>query len=116
MSRAKNLRFSEGETWVIDCVFLDADAEALDITGATIQWRVATRPGQAPLVTATTSNRLVDITDATGGLATITVPYASHSSATPATYLHEARVELASGEVTVQFRGTLTVYDSIFVV
>lgn len=116
MSKAKNLRFSEGETWVIDCVFLDAEGEALDITGATIEWRVAARPGQAPLVTATTSNGLIDITGATTGLATITVPYASHSSAVPATYLHEARVALSGGEVTVQFRGTLTVYDSIFVV
>jgi hypothetical protein len=117
MSRSKNLKFSEGETWVIDATFLDADGEALDLTGATVEWVVALRPGQAAIVTATTGNGLISVdADPTTGLATITVPYASHSAATPKGYQHEARVTLASGEVTVQFRGMLTVDDSLYVV
>ena len=117
MSKTKHLKFSEGETWIIDCTFLESDGDALNLTGATITWSVATRPGEAAIVTATTANGLIAVTSpATGGLATITVPYASHSLATPRTYLHECKVLLSTGEVTVQFKGRLTVEDSIFVV
>ena len=117
MSRTKNLQFSEGETWVIDATFTDSDGVALNLTGATVSWVVATRPGQAAIVTATTGNGLIVVNAVpTTGLATITVPYASHSAALPKSYKHEAKVTLASGEVTVQFRGRLTVYDSLYVV
>ena len=117
MSRIRHLTFSEGETWPIDCTFLDSDGEALDLTGATIKWSVATRPGEIAIVEATTGNGLITITSpATAGLATILVPKANHSSATPRTYLHEAEVTLASGIVTIPFSGRLTVRDSIFVV
>lgn len=117
MSRTKNISFSEGETWIIDATFTDSDGEALDLTGASIAWSVATRPGQAAIVSATTGNGLIVVDDdPTTGLATITVPYASHSAATPKIYIHECRVTLATGEVTVQFDGRLTVRDSIFVI
>jgi hypothetical protein len=117
MSKTRNLEFSEGETWVIDATYLDSAGEALDLTGATVEWVVATKQGVAAIVTATTGNGLIVVdADPETGLATITVPYASHSAATPRGYLHESRVTLASGEVTVQFRGTLVVYDSLYVV
>lgn len=117
MSKTKHLTFSEGETWIIDCTFLDSEGDALDLTGATISWSVAPRPGEDAIVTATTGNGLIAVTSpATGGLAVITVPYASHSLALPRTYLHECRITLASTEVTVQFKGRLTVEDSIHVV
>ena len=117
MSKTKHLKFSEGETWIIDCTLLDSDGEALDLTDATVTWSVATRPGEAAIVTATTANGLIAVdADETLGLATITVPYASHSSATPRVYLHECKVLLSTGEVTIQFKGRLTVEDSIFVV
>ena len=116
MSRIRNIAFSEGETWVIDATYNDSEGNPLDLTGSSIQWAVATRPGQTPIVTATTGNGLITITDAVAGEAEIVVPYANHSAALPRLYQHESRVTLASGEVTVQFRGKLRVYDSIYVV
>ena len=116
MSKFRRLRFSEGETWVINATLKDSDGVVLDLTNASIEWIVAERPGTAAIVTASTGNALVSITDADAGTCTITVPYASHSDATPKTYRHECRVTLDSGEVSVQFEGPLTVTDSLFVV
>lgn len=116
MSKTRNLKFSEGETWVIEATFTDSVGEVLDITDGSVEWVVATRPGQSPIVTATTGNALISIVDAEAGRADITVPYASHSAAVPQNYQHECRVTLANGETSVQFKGRLVIEDSLFVV
>lgn len=116
MSRIEHLTRSEAETWVIDCTFTDGDGDPLVLTGATIAWTVARRPGAAAVVTATTANGMITVVSATGGTAQISVPYNSHSSVTPGNWQHECRVTLSSGEITVQFYGRLTVRDSLFIV
>ena len=68
------------------------------------------------MVLATTGNGMIIVTSATLGTAEIAVSEAGHAGATPGNWLHECRVTLASGEVTVQFNGRLTVRDSLFIV
>lgn len=116
MSRIRNLTFSEGEHWIIECTFTGSDGDALNLTGASISWTVALRPGSAAIFSATTANGMITVTSATAGTAEIAVAPAAHSSATPGNWRHECRVLLSNGEYSVQFEGRLTVKDSLHVV
>lgn len=117
MSVHADLEFHLGENWIVDFEVNDGDDENIDITGATLQWRLASPEGDT-IMTRTVGDGLT-ITSGTTGLCTLSVTPSHQSNddvASRTSYQWEFRVTTALGTVTVQASGALYVHPSLLVV
>ena len=79
MSVHQDLEFHLGENWIVDFEVNDGDDENIDITGATLQWRLASPEGDT-VMTRTVGDGLT-ITSGSTGLCTLSVTPVHQSSA-----------------------------------
>ena len=117
MSVHQDLEFHLGENWIVDFEVNDGDDENIDITGATLQWRLATGEGDA-VMTRTVGDG-VTITSGPTGLCTLSVTPLHQDNdgvASRTSYYWEFRVTTALGTVSVQASGALYVHPSLLVV
>lgn len=84
---------------------------AKNITGATIKWVLYNERTQAAVVNKTTSSGIA-ITDAAGGLYTVTVSALETATLTPEAFYHESEVTDSSGRVSTVFTGHIVVLPS----
>lgn len=116
MSKRVDISRNERETWVFECTIRDYEREPIDISDASeIAWRVADEDGETLLEATLGDGIEIASGEGVAGRCDIIIPYENHSDLLPGTYQHELLVTLASGEVTAQAHGTLTVEDSIFI-
>jgi hypothetical protein len=112
-----NLDFTLGEDWEIDFDLNDADGVNLDLTGATVAFRLARR-GRTILTLESPGSDVGVDSPATLGTGLITVTPTDQSSAVPAViaavHEYEVRVTLADGRKTTQAFGSLNVARSLF--
>ena len=110
MTQHEGLQFAQGETWHIQIACVDQTGAPQDITGGSVQFRMAN-----------TSALVLDLTlDASGsgftsGRATIVVGTSDTTPLTPSLYHFEARSVLPDGTVYDQLVGTINVEPSLFV-
>lgn len=113
--------WSEAETWLIEATARNADLTAMDITGATIEWKLGRRVagGTDTVVHSAAVGSGVTIVSAATGRFDIRVHptgVGGHSTVAPRRdYYQECRVTLTTGDASLQFEGPVTVSDSIFV-
>jgi hypothetical protein len=107
MTTITAIEFHKGETWVINFTAKDAAGAALNITGATIQWKLGAHE-------ANIANGEIAITDAPNGVCVVTVPPASQTALAPGLYTQECKVTLASGVVSTQVAGAFELKGTMF--
>lgn len=99
---AQNFESFSGDTAVFNMTVMDQDAVAKDITGASVRFVMARKPGHTPLVDISTGAGIT-ITDAVNGLLTITIPSAATEPLSGA-YAYEVELTDVAGRVaTVAF-------------
>jgi hypothetical protein len=112
MAVQQNLAFDKGETWVINHTAYASDGStALNLTGATVTIQVTNSSGTTVLAAGVAT---VVVTSASAGQSTITITPAMQTSFVQGQYNYTIRITLASGVVTDQNYGTLTVRLSAF--
>jgi glutamine synthetase type III len=107
MSNAPLGVVKQGDSLQINFIVQHNNGAALDITGATARWTIATVTDKAtPILTKTAT-----ITDAASGLCSVVIAKGELSAA--GTFYHELEVILASGESYTVADGTMIVEPTI---
>lgn len=107
MSNRLNLDFHLGETWDFDFVAMDHQGNALDLTGATVRWRLANSTEAFVQVNA-------EIVSLANSICRVKVLPTQQGLVRPRMYRHEAHVTLASGDIYVQIVGEFLLKASLF--
>ena len=114
MSTLADVEFYLGENWIIDFQVNDGDDANIDITGGTLQWRLADTAGDTVMTRAVGDG--MTITSGPLGLCTLSVTPLHQSGAvvqSRTSYQWEFRATTALGTVTVQAGGALYVHPSL---
>lgn len=110
--RADFTMFS-GEHRVLEIAIVDADGDAVDLTGATVEWRLARSARGTPVISKTTvDSGGVEITGAEAGLAEVTLVGAD-TEALEGDYYHEARVVDSGDRPATVLYGTATIKPNL---
>lgn len=112
MATESNLSVTLGATWEINFSFDDAAGNDLDLTGATVKFRVKRR-GVLVLNLATPASE-IGVNSPSGGNGVITITPADQAGLVPAVYEYEVRAILADLRVTTQAFGALTLAKTLF--
>ncbi len=114
MATETNLQFTLGETWVVDFALNDAAGADLDLTGATVAFRLFRRKVRVLQLTSAGSEIVLDASSPPTGNGTLTVAPIDQAGLVAAVYDYEVRATLADGSVTTQAFGALTLADTLF--
>lgn len=115
MAAEANVRWKVGETWRIDATMHDSLGAPLNLTGATVQWRLSNSSGVI-LQTLTVGSGIVLVNGGVDGECIITTTPAMQAALgiIPGVYPHEAQVILPDGTYTDQFAGFIQAIPSLF--
>jgi hypothetical protein len=114
MSLYQDLEFHLGEHWNVNFEVNNGLGIDIDITSATLQWRLSTLSGTT-VMTRTVSDGLTITTAATGLCAlSVTPTMQTNASVAAGRYKWEFRVTTTGGTITVQARGNLNVLPSLY--
>jgi hypothetical protein len=113
MSTKKDLAFHLGETWGMDVTCSDADGNPIDLTGATVKWRLASKT--AKIMERAIGDGIVIDADPTTGRCKVDVTDTMQTTAAVAVgvYRHELWVVQANGAISVQVVGAFNVAPSL---
>lgn len=114
MSVVLNGEFHLTETWTIQGYARNHQTEPLDLSGGTVQFRMAHSNGSVILDLTTPDDGT--ITNASNGQYEFVISPSDQTNANivPAVYKYEVRVTLASGRTSIQNSGSLTIKASLF--
>ena len=105
--------FHIGESVTLDFTCLDADGAPIDLTGAAIVFRLASR--SAFLLDATLALGVVLIDPAAGKCRVILSPAMQAAAGVPpGDHQYELKISTSAGAVSIQAEGALTLADSLF--
>src|SRR3990167_5713629 len=108
----QNLGTVAGDSHTLTVTVKDRDNDAVDITSASITWKAARTIHKTAVLTKTTSNGGIGITNGAGGVFTITIS-AGDTSGFTGDYYHEVQVTFADGTVSTVLSGTMTVIPAL---
>lgn len=114
-STKRDLEFTFGEHWNVDWEVKDGVGTAINLTGATIQWRLVTDTGVTAM-TRTVGDGIT-VTNATSGFCSLAVSPAHQTTATiveEGNYAYEFRVTTSGGTVSTNASGALVVRPTVF--
>lgn len=114
-STQRDLQFTFGEHWRVDFEVKDGDGSVVNLTGATIQWRLVTPTGTTAMTRSVGDG--LTVTNATSGFCNLSVTPAHQTTASIAeegNYSYEFRVTTSGGTVSTNARGALTVLPTVF--
>ena len=113
-----SFRMNSGDTFVIEWSAVDEDNVAIDLTGAAIRWQLSDRSCTTPLIAKSYEGGEgggddgIAVTDAEGGLFTITLDPADTSDLY-GRFRHEVQITLANGSVRSVRGRQATIYQDI---
>jgi hypothetical protein len=107
MSKRLDLAFYLGATWEFDFVATDAAGAAIDLAGATVKWRLASR-------TALLLEADAEIVAAATGKCRVKVAPSRQAAIASGFHRHEAHVEQGDGDIYVAVVGSIWVKPSLF--
>lgn len=108
---SQDLTFYEGEADVVIATVVDEAGSAFDLTGGTLKYQVVDDTETA-LVTKTTADGSITITNAAGGVLNIDID-ASDTQQAVGSYRHELRIE--RGEyIETLLVGNFIILDSVY--
>jgi hypothetical protein len=110
---AQDITVYEGEDREILFGVVDAAAAAVNLTGATLVWKLANAPDGAILLTKSSgpSGGIV-VTNAAGGLGKVVLPGSDTATLGGGVYYHELGITDSSGNDEVAFVGNCTIKRS----
>lgn len=114
MSTVQDLEFHKGEDWVVSFEVNDGIGNDIDITGATINFRLASLTGTTVMTRTESDGFAID--SGTTGECTLRVTSSHQTTAGVAAstrYQWEMRVTTQGGLISVQGRGHLNVLPSL---
>lgn len=114
MSAILNGEFHLAETWTILGYARDHQTRPLDLTAGLVEFRLAHSNGQVMLDLSSPATGT--ITDEANGQYEFIISPSQQTDAnvTPGVYRYEVRASVASGRVSVQNKGSITVLPSLF--
>lgn len=112
MAAETNLEFLLGETWSIGFELNDAAGEDLDLTSATVKFRLFRN--RVRQLAFSTPGAEISVDSPSNGNGTIRIPPSAQVDLVPAVYEYEVRVTLQDGQVSTQAFGALTLARSLF--
>jgi len=113
MSVILDMEFHLGEHWNISYEVNDGSNDDIDISGATLEWKLSTLAGVAVL-TAGVGTGITIVDGATGScLVSITPTAQTNASVAAGRYKYQFKVTTGGGTVTIQARGHLNVVPSL---
>lgn len=115
MSTKFDMEFTSGDHWPANFECVDSADDAIDISAATIQFRMSTVAG-VTVMTRTVSDGIT-ITSGTDGLCSLLVTPTHQTSASVSgstRYVYQFRVTTAAGRVLTQAHGNISVLPSLF--
>ena len=96
--------FVRGSTFAVGSIVRQADGTPIDLTGATLTWRLGTENLRDTKFSLTDSDD-IKVTDATNGAYTITVKPAKTADLTPGFSRHQGEVVESDGTITTFLEG-----------
>lgn len=109
----QNFIMSAGDTVAVDFTLTEADGVTpLDLTGASVKWRLARAVAGPALVSKDLSSGIV-VTDAPGGLLTVTLLPDDTAELGGGRYYHEAEVTDAIADVSTVAVGTAVIRKAL---
>jgi hypothetical protein len=109
---AQDITVFEGEDKSILFGVVDAAAAAVNLTGATLVWKLANAPDGAVLVTKSSTAGEIVVTNAAGGLGKVVLPGSDTATLGGGVYYHELGITDSSGNDEVAFVGNCTIKRS----
>lgn len=110
--RAQDVELWEGEYKEIPFSVVDEDSAAVNITGATLTWRMCSDGPDGTTLISKTSSSGITVVSASGGTAKIVLAESDTPSYGGDSYYHELVIEDSSGHSEVAFIGTITINKS----
>lgn len=108
----QNFEMFEGDTKDIVVTVTDSAGAAVDLTGAVIAWQMArTARSATPAVAKSVGSGIV-ITDAPGGICTISLD-SSDTGGLSGDFYHELEVTDAQANITTVLSGTVTIKPAL---
>jgi hypothetical protein len=116
MTAVSNLAFKLGETWTLDFTAHDSLGNVINLSGATVRWRLAANNGSLLLDLAIGSGITLVNSGTNGeGLITITPAMQAAANISASFCQHQCRVTLVDGvTASDQFAGSFQVQPSLF--
>lgn len=112
MAQAQSSMYS-GDSVPIAVTVTDSETgAAVDLTGATATWALATKPGDTPLATKTSGDGDITIGGDDSNVVTVTLEPAD-TAALDGLYLHEVQLVDGAGAVHTVYQGTIYVRGDI---
>jgi hypothetical protein len=111
----RDLEFTFGEHWNVDWEVKDGIGATINLTGATIQWRLVSPTGTTAMTRTVADG--ITVTNATSGLCTLSVTPTHQTTAgivEEGNYAYEFRVTTSGGIVSSNASGALTVRPTVF--
>lgn len=106
----QDVRIVSGDTVRLPVSVMDDSGNALNIAGASIEWVLAKHAGADPVITKSTADGSVALTDAEGGEFQVTV--APEDTADYAgTWYHEIELTDTDGNVSTILSGTFEIRE-----
>ena len=113
MQRHPDTEFQQGDTWCIAGVLTEANGVPFVLNNATIQWELSSLDKKTVVLSFTTPTSAIQVTNANGGLITITVPSSNTVPISANAYYDELRVTRGN-IVSTQWSGRIKVLPSLF--
>jgi hypothetical protein len=115
LSTMRDLEFTFGEHWIVDWEVKDGIGGVINLTGATIQWRLVNPVGTTVMTRSVADG--ITVTGATTGLCSLSVTPTHQTTAgivEEGNYAYEFRVTTSGGIVSTNASGALTVRPTVF--
>ena len=109
---AQDFTMYAGDTNTITVTVTDSAGAVVNITGATITWKLLEEQGGTIALTKTVGSGII-ITNGAGGIFTIALAATDTASLLAGAYYHEAELTDTSSNVSTILIGTLTLKESI---
>ena len=103
------LEFVAGDTWQLNAQLLDAGGLPMDLSFVTINWLLDDVRGHRNVLSRSTGGSGIVVTDAPGGLCTVTVAATDTAGIEPGTYRDQCRVTSSDQKVSVEWQGYIVV-------
>lgn len=107
------IKFYAGDTWEISGQLTDANGGKLDLTGATIAWKLDDFDGVKNILTLGVGSGITIVDPPSDGNILIATTPDSTKDLSSAVYRDELRVTLSDGTVTTQWAGAIIVSSPI---
>lgn len=110
----QNITIYLGDDVSIFLTLRAADGTALNLTGSSLRWGLATLSSDTPVLTKSSTSALqISITSAVGGLATVFLLDTETALLSVGAYRHEVELTDASGNKETLLTGLVTVKTAI---